>query len=79
MRDTVLQLLTTLATQGKVDPNMGTPQAMVGAQQRMAEPHLYDMVFPLIALMLVIIVPAAVAIWVAWKTVTDTTLEDGDA
>jgi hypothetical protein len=79
MRDTMLQLLTTLAGQGKVDPYQGTAQAMVGAQQRIADPHLYDMVFPLIALLLVIIVPAVVASWVAWKTITDTTLEDGEA
>jgi hypothetical protein len=77
MGHSLVPLLTTLAMQ--VDPNQGTAKAALGAQQRIAEPSYYDMVFPIIALVLVIVVPSIVAIWVAWKTITDKTLEDGEA
>lgn len=73
----LINALVVVASQ--VDPNKGTAKAMLGAQQRISEPNYYDMVFPLIALVLVIIVPSIVALWVAWKTITDKTLEDGEA
>lgn len=80
MRELFLQTMQTLAAQAPaLDPNKGAPAAYAGAQARIAEPHLYDMVFPVIALVLVIIIPSMVALWVAWKTITDNTLEDGEA
>lgn len=80
MRELFHQTVQFLATQAPaLDPNRGAPAAYAGAQARIAEPHMYDVVFPVIALILVIIIPASVALWVAWKTITDTTLEDGDA
>jgi hypothetical protein len=77
MGHSLLALMTTLVTQ--VDPNQGTAKAALGAQQRIADPSYYDLVFPLIALVLVIIVPSIVALWAAWKTITDKTLADGEA
>jgi hypothetical protein len=61
--------LTQLALQ--VDPNMGTPQARDGAVQRLAEPTYYDIVFPVIAFLLVIVVPSVTALWVVYRTVTE--------
>lgn len=77
MREALLEAATYLATQ--VDPNMGTLRAAQGAQQRLLEPHAYDAVFPVIAFVLVIVVPCLVAAWVVFKTVTDNTLEDGES
>jgi hypothetical protein len=80
MRELLIQTMHILAAQAPgVDPIKGAPAAYAGAQARIAEPHMYDMVFPVIALFLVILIPSAVALWVAWKTITDTTLEDGQA
>lgn len=80
MRELLIHTMQTLAMQAPaLDPNKGAPAAYAGAQARIAEPHMYDMVFPVIALFLVIIIPSLVASWVAWKTITDTTLQDGDA
>ena len=72
-----LEILTTVASQ--VDPNQGTLVAQKGAEARINEPHFYDMIFPIIALVLVIIVPICVALWVSFKTLTDTELKDGEA
>ena len=78
MHGPLFTLVQTLALQ-QVDPLKGTVQAALGAQQRISEPSYYDMVFPVIALVLVIIVPSIVGLWVAWKTITDKTLQDGEA
>lgn len=72
-----LNVASVLATQ--VDPAQGTLRAMKGAQQRLLEPSAYDTVFPVIAFLLVIIVPTVVALWVMYKTATDQTLEDGES
>lgn len=77
MREALLEAATYLATQ--VNPEQGTLRAMQGAQQRMLEPHTYDVIFPVIAFALVIVVPMLVAMWVVFKTVTDKTLEDGES
>lgn len=61
-------VLTLLAT---VDPNQGTAKAQQGAAQRLADPTVYDAVFPAIAFLLVIVLPVATALWVIWKTVTE--------
>jgi hypothetical protein len=58
-----------LATQ--VDPNQGTAAARRGAVERLQEPNLYDMVFPIIAFGLVILLPTATALWVIYRTVTE--------
>jgi hypothetical protein len=52
----------------RVDPNLGAPSAQQGAVQRLAEPNLYDLVFPMIAFGLVIVLPVATALWVFSKT-----------
>lgn len=59
----------------QVDPNAGTLQAYKGATARIAEPNMYDAVFPFIALGLVIVIPSAIALWVIYKTITDPTKE----
>jgi putative exporter of polyketide antibiotics len=70
---TLLDLALTLATQ--VDPKLGTTEAQQGAVQRMADPQVYDLVFPVIAFVIVIVVPAVAALWVILKTVTEKTKE----
>lgn len=64
-----------LALALQVDPNLGTKEAQQGAIQRMAEPTTYDLVFPVIAFAMVILLPAATAAWVIFKTVTEKTKE----
>lgn len=78
MRELITQTMHTLVSQFPIDPNQGAPAAYAGAQARIAEPHMYDVVFPVIAAALVIVVPILVAVWVAWKTITDNSLEDGE-
>lgn len=65
----LFELVTQIAMQ--VDPLQGTATAQKGAIQRLAEPTYYDYVFPLIAFLLVIILPTTTAIWVMFKTVTE--------
>ena len=55
----------------QVDPLLGTASAQKGAVQRLADPTYYDYVFPLIAFVLVIILPTAAALWVIFKTATE--------
>jgi hypothetical protein len=69
MSSTVVALATTLLTQ--VDPNKGTAAAQQGAAQRIAEPTMYDVVFPAIAFLLVVVLPTAMALWVLVKTLKD--------
>ena len=49
----------------------GSALAQKGAIQRLAEPNLYDMVFPVIAFGLVILLPTCTALWVIVRTVKD--------
>lgn len=69
----VVDVLSFVASQ--VDPSnvsqTGTALAQKGAVQRLAEPNLYDMVFPLIAFGLVILLPTCTALWVIVKTIKD--------
>ncbi len=67
----VHDVLFLLATQAGVDPNRGTALAQKGAVQRLAEPTVYDLVFPFIAFLLVIVLPTATALWVIGKTLQD--------
>ncbi len=69
----LIRALQTAAAQ--VDPNSGTLQAYKGATARIAEPNIYDAVFPFIALGLVVIIPSTIALWVIYKTITDKTKE----
>lgn len=55
-----------------VDPNMGTAVAFQNAQKRLQDPTIYDAIFPVVAFFLVIVLPALVAFWVIFKTVTET-------
>lgn len=66
-------LLVDIATQValQVDPSQGTPTAQKGAVQRLAEPTYYDLVFPVIAFLLVIALPTVTALWVIWRTATE--------
>lgn len=56
---------------GQVDPSQGSALAQKGAIQRLSEPNLYDMVFPLIAFCLVILLPTCTALWVIVRTVKE--------
>ncbi len=69
----LLDIARALALQ--VDPNLGTKEAQQGAIQRMSDPTAYDVVFPVVAFVLVIVVPAAAALWVMFKTATEKTKE----
>ena len=72
MSFSLVPLLTSIAQQmPPVDPNQGTARAREGAAQRLQDPQMYDVVFPIIAFMLVMVVPTLIAIWVIYKTVTD--------
>ncbi len=46
------------------DPSYGSPQALKGSYQRVVDATPYDAVFPVIAFVLVIIIPTFVALWV---------------
>ena len=70
----VVEVLSLLATQldaARVDSAQGTITAQKGAVQRLADPSVYDLVFPFIAFLLVIVLPTATALWVIVKTVQD--------
>ena len=73
---TALMMATQLVSQ--VDSTRGTAQASAGAVKRLQDPTYYDAIFPFVAFFLVIIVPASVAIWVIYKTLTETTMEEGE-
>ena len=65
----LLDVVSQLALQ--VDPLQGTASAQKGAIQRLADPTYYDYVFPLIAFVLVILLPTTTALWVIFKTSTE--------
>jgi hypothetical protein len=58
-----------------VDPNAGTAKAQQGAAQRLSDPTYYDVIFPAIAFLLVIVLPVTTALWVIVKTATEKTPE----
>ena len=58
-----------------LDPNVGAPSAQQGAVQRLAEPNIYDIIFPGIAFGLVIVLPVSTALWVLFRTFKDNTKE----
>ena len=68
-----LTLLSHLAAQ--VDPNLGAPGVQQGAIQRMQDPNPYDLIFPVIAFGLVIVLPVGTAIWVLLRTLRDSRKE----
>ena len=65
----LLSALSHLAAQ--IDPNLGAPGAARGAVQRLSEPNVYDLVFPVIAFGLVIVLPVGTALWVLVRTLKD--------
>ena len=68
----VLSALSTLVAQvGQVDPNLGAYGAQQGAVQRLQEPNAYDLVFPVIAFGLVIVLPVGTALWVLSRVLKD--------
>jgi len=69
----MLYSLLTIATQVamQVDSKQGTAAAQKGAVQRLSEPTYYDFMFPALAFLLVICLPASVALWVIFKTATE--------
>ena len=64
----VVDVLRVLAAQVETQ---GSALAQKGAVQRLSEPNLYDMIFPLIAFCLVILLPTCTALWVMVRTVKD--------
>lgn len=62
----------------QMDPSNGSAAATAGAVKRLQDPTYYDAIFPFVAFFLVIIVPALVASWVIFKTLTETTVEEGE-
>jgi len=69
----LLSVLSQLAAQ--VDPNLGAPGVQQGAIQRLSEPNVYDLVFPVIAFGLVIVLPVGTALWVLVRTLKDSRKE----
>jgi hypothetical protein len=80
MKPVVVDVLVRVAAQlgTPVDPSQGTALAQKGAVQRLAEPTLYDLIFPVIAFLLVIVLPTATALWVITKTLKDRQKEDDE-
>lgn len=81
MNPVVVDVLTRIAAQqvgSPIDPNAGTALAQKGAVQRLAEPTIYDLVFPVIAFLLVIVLPTATALWVIVKTLKEKQKEDDE-
>ena len=80
MNPVVVDVLAHLAAQlgTQVDPNSGTALAQKGAVQRLAEPTIYDLVFPVIAFLLVIVLPTTTALWVIVKTLKEKQKEDDE-
>jgi hypothetical protein len=76
MKPAVVDVLQQLVAQ--VDPNTGTALAQKGAVQRLAEPTIYDLVFPMIAFVLVIVLPTATALWVIVKTLKEKQKEEDE-
>lgn len=64
----VVDVLAFVAHQVEVQ---GSALAQKGAVQRMAEPNLYDIIFPVIAFGLVILLPTSTALWVIWRTIKE--------
>ncbi|HEY1099882.1 MAG TPA: hypothetical protein VGF99_13190 [Myxococcota bacterium] len=64
-------LSTLSALVAQVDPNLGAAAAQQGAVQRLQEPNAYDLVFPVIAFGLVIVLPVGTALWVLVRTLKD--------
>lgn len=58
--------------------SMGSLQAQHGAVERILNPHMWDAVFPVIAFVLVIVVPASVALWAIGKTLRERDVGDGE-
>ena len=56
---------------GKVDSAQGTSLASAGAKARITEPHMYDAIFPVIAFLLVVVLPSTAVLWVMYKTLTE--------
>jgi hypothetical protein len=70
----VLSALSQLAAQVSargIDPNQGAYSAQQGAVQRLQEPNAYDLVFPVIAFGLVIVLPVGTALWVLSRVLKD--------
>jgi hypothetical protein len=55
----------------QLPPEHVTSAVQKGAVQRLAEPNLYDMIFPIIAFGLVILLPTCTALWVIVRTLKD--------
>jgi hypothetical protein len=58
--------------------DLGTLQAQHGAVERVLNPHLWDAVFPVIAFVLVIVIPASIALWAIIKTIRERDVSDGE-
>jgi|GEM_PF-1466468 len=61
---------------GKVDASQGTQLASAGAKARVTEPHMYDAIFPVIAFLLVVVLPTSAVLWVMYKTITEKDADD---
>ena len=58
--------------------SMGTLEAQYGAMERVLHPHLWDAMFPVIAFVLVIVIPSSIAIWAIAKTFRERDTGDGE-
>lgn len=58
--------------------SLGTFEAQYGAMERVLHPHLWDAVFPVIAFVLVIVIPSSIAVWAIVKTLRERDLSDGE-
>lgn len=56
----------------------GTLEAQYGSMERILHPHLWDAMFPVIAFVLVIVIPSSIAIWAIAKTLKEKDLSEGE-
>lgn len=57
---------------------LGTFEAQYGAMERVLHPHLWDAMFPVIAFVLVIVIPSSIAVWAIAKTFRERDISDGE-
>lgn len=50
----------------------------MNTMERVLHPHLWDAMFPVIAFVLVIVIPSTIAVWAIVKTFRERDLGDGE-
>lgn len=54
-----------------LDANSGTLAAQSGAMERLLDPSFFDVASPIVAFLLVILLPTCVGLWVIFRALKD--------